>query len=286
MNAYKFDEYLHRRLNKSKKGKDFSFLKTKFSNIRFFDSGGDKPILLTAPDGPCFIEHFHDYIERAKDSWRVVILDMPGFGESYPINGYDHSFDAATYTLKCLVDHLSLKDITLSLSCGNGFYGIYFSKKYPELFKKLVLLQTPGFDGMGPWLQSSVPSPVKIPFIGQFVVFSQRLKIPKTWFKVALPKNSPHFMTWSELSTKRIEQSCCNCLASVVQGFAAMKEEDLMGCEVPTLMIWGKKDYSHRYTDEHSLRDVIPNAEIVVWEDCGHFPELEQTERFLEALES
>jgi pimeloyl-ACP methyl ester carboxylesterase len=172
------------------------------------------------------------------------------------------------------------------LSCGNGFYGIFFAKKYPKLLKKLVLLQTPGFEGMRPWLKASVPIPVKIPFIGQLVVYFQRLKIPKIWFKVALPKNSPHLLTWSELSRKRIEQSCCNCLASVVQGLAAMNEDALRGCEVPTVMIWGRKDYSHRYTDEQSLRHVIPNAEILVWEDCGHFPELEKTDRFLGVIES
>ena len=284
MNAYKLDEYLYR--NRAPQEPDkYSFLETDSANIRFFYSGGDnKPILLTAPDGPCFLEHFEEYIDKAKKHWRVVILDMPGFGESFPINGYDHSFSGAADTLKRLVDHLALKDITLSLSCGNGFYGIYFAKKYPELIKKLVLLQTPGLKGMEPWLRASVPRPVKIPFIGQLLVYVQRLKILKIWFKVALPKDSPHLKAWSDLSVKRIEQSCCNCLASVVQGYTAMKEDDLMGCEVPTLMIWGKKDYSHRFTNEFTLKDVIPDAEIVVWEDCGHFPELEQTDRYLSAI--
>jgi len=57
-----------------------------------------------------------------------------------------------------------------------------------------------------------------------------------------------------------------------VQGLSAMKEADLIGCKVPTLMVWGGKDYSHRWTDKETLRD------------CGHFPELEQTDRYLELL--
>jgi pimeloyl-ACP methyl ester carboxylesterase len=43
-------------------------------------------------------------------------------------------------------------------------------------------------------------------------------------------------------------------------------------------MVWGGKDYSHRWTDKESLRDLIPHAEILVWDDCGHFPDLEQTD--------
>lgn len=286
MNAFKFDQYLHRKLS-PQKHHHFSFLQTESANIRFIDTGDEsKPTLLTAPDGPCFLEHFQEYIEKAKKHWRVVVLDMPGFGESYPQNSYDHSFERAASTLKTLIDHLSLNNITLSLSCGNGFYGIYFAKKYPQLIKKLILLQTPGFEGMRPWLRASVPKPVKIPYVGQLLVYLQRLKIPKMWFKVALPKHSNHLLGFSELSKHRIEQGCCNCLASVVQGLSAMKEEDLLGCEVPTLMIWGKKDYSHRFTDESSLRDLIPNAEILVWNDCGHFPELEYTDRYLEIIKT
>jgi pimeloyl-ACP methyl ester carboxylesterase len=115
-------------------------------------------------------------------------------------------------------------------------------------------------------------------------VYVQRAKIPGVWFKVALPRHSPHLEKWTALSVNRIGMGCCNCLASVVQGLSAMKEADLMGCKVPTLMVWGGKDYSHRSTNKETLRDLIPHAEILTWEDCGHFPELEQTDRYLEAL--
>ena len=282
-NQFKLDELLNRNLIPYSLEK-FNFLATTYAKIRYYDTGGDKPVLLTAPDGPCFLEHFEEYIQKAKINWRVVILDMPGFGESYPRNAYNHSFESATIVLKELADHLSLKDITLSLSCGNGFYGIYFAKRYPSLIKKLVLLQTPGFEGMRPWFKASVPLPIKIPFIGQLLVHSQRLKIPQIWFKAALPKNSAHLKPWSDLSVSRIKKSCCNCLASVVQGLTNMSEAPLKGVTVPVVMIWGKKDFSHRYTNQETLLDIIPHAQIIVWYDCGHFPELEQTERYLEVI--
>ncbi len=282
-NQYEFDEYLHSGLVRSQK-RECSFLETPYGEIRYRDTGGSKPVLLTAPDGPCFIEHFEQFIEKSRKDFRVVVLDMPGFGESHPKNGYDHSFEKAVAVIKTLVDHLQIKEMILSLSCANGFYGIYFAKKHPELVKRLVLLQTPGFEGMRPWLRASVPAPVKVPFLGQLLVYVQRAKIPRVWFRVALPKHSPHVEKWAALSVNRIGLSCCNCLASVVQGLSAMNEADLLGCKVPTLMVWGGKDYSHRFTDRESLRDLIPHAELLVWDDCGHFPELEQTDRYLELL--
>lgn len=147
-----------------------------------------------------------------------------------------------------------------------------------------MLIQTPGFEGMRPWLKASVPAPIKIPLLGQYLVYTKRFKIPKIWFKVALPKNSAHLKPWSNLSVSRIKENCCNCLASVVQGLAQMNEQMLKGVQTPVLMIWGKKDYSHRFTDEQTLKNIIPHTQIVVWDDCGHFPELEQTECYLKAI--
>ena len=63
-----------------------------------------------------------------------------------------------------------------------------------------------------------------------------------------------------------------------------MNQSSLKGCTVPVTMIWGKKDYSHRFTDQQTLKEIIPHAQIIVWDDCGHFPELEFTDRYLDAI--
>jgi pimeloyl-ACP methyl ester carboxylesterase len=283
MNPFQFDEFLWRHL-KRKSGSGFSFVQTRYSKIRYYDSGGARPVLLLAPDGPCFLEHFSDFISKAEKEWRVVILDLPGFGESIPENGYDHSFESATFILKELIDHLGMSEITLSLSCANGFYGIYLAKKFPALLKRLVLTQTPSFNGMKPWLKASVPNSVKVPFLGQLLVYLKRETIPKIWFKVSLPKGSAQRDRWAGLSVKRIEENCCNCLASVVQGLGKMDQSQLLGCSVSTIMIWGRKDYSHRFTNEQSLKEILPQATITVWDDCGHFPELEHTDRYLDLI--
>ncbi len=39
-----------------------------------------------------------------------------------------------------------------------------------------------------------------------------------------------------------------------------------------------------RWIRKETLRDRIPHADIQTWEDFGHFPELEQTDRYLELL--
>jgi len=42
----------------------------------------------------------------------------------------------------------------------------------------------------------------------------------------------------------------------------------------------GARDHSHKYTDPLLLYELIPEAEIVRFDDCGHLPDVEQPERF------
>ncbi len=54
--------------------------------------------------------------------------------------------------------------------------------------------------------------------------------------------------------------------------------------KTPCTIIWGTQDHSHRGTDPDSLRECIPHAEMLRFEDCGHFPDIEQPERYAAIL--
>ncbi len=54
--------------------------------------------------------------------------------------------------------------------------------------------------------------------------------------------------------------------------------------EVPATIVWGTKDYTHRKTDKNSILEHLPNCEIIEFENCGHFPELEDTNRYVGLL--
>jgi len=53
---------------------------------------------------------------------------------------------------------------------------------------------------------------------------------------------------------------------------------------VPSTQIWGKKDYSHRRTDARSILKHLPNCELIEFEHCGHFPELEAADKYVQIL--
>jgi len=279
---FDFDCVLQRSRGGWRDTEGFSSVSTDFGRVRVFDSGGDKPVLLMVPDGPCFIEHFSELIRLARPSWRVVVFDMPGFGRSFPERGYRHSFEQASAVIGRVYEELDIATATLAFSCANGFYGLHFSRLNPGRVRRLILIQTPGVDAMEPWKKRAIPWPVRTPYLGQLLVYLKRREIPRVWFKIALPRGSSALADYARASCAEIEAGACNCLASVVQGLSLMQGADLRGVGVPVHLIWGARDHSHKSTDPRSILEIAPNATLEIWDDVGHFANLEQPLRFLQ----
>jgi pimeloyl-ACP methyl ester carboxylesterase len=55
--------------------------------------------------------------------------------------------------------------------------------------------------------------------------------------------------------------------------------------DVPTLLVWGANDRLSPPAYAQAYQRLIPRAELVVIEDCGHMPHVEEPEGFVAALE-
>lgn len=78
-----------------------------------------------------------------------------------------------------------------------------------------------------------------------------------------------------------LENGSCFCLSSLVQGLTKEVNTSLQVLTVPATIIWGSKDFTHKNTDVNSIKEHLSNCEIIEFEDCGHFPELEATSKYV-----
>ncbi len=268
--------------------KDIYLIDTDAGKVRVRDTGGHKPVLLMVPDGPCVIEHFNTLISETRDNFRVVCFDMIGFGFSYPKLSYDFSINKSVCNIIHIMDALGIDRATLSFTCINGHIAIAVAKKYPERVVRLVLGQTPSIDVMQyQWVNYNIPNIFKVPYLGQLINVATSKKITSIWYeKMSLPKESPHKEGFTACALKTLDTGGCNCLASLVQGMMRADGSELNNIEVPATMVWGNQDRSHRHTDFASIREHLPMCEIVEFDNCGHYPNLEQPKVFSELLKS
>ncbi len=111
---------------------NFSLISTDFGKIRVFDTKGNKPVIISVPDGPNVIEHHENLISKLSKDFRIVCFEFNGLGMSYPNSKYDYSFDKASRLIINLMDILKIKRATLCFSCSNGFYAIKTAELFPE----------------------------------------------------------------------------------------------------------------------------------------------------------
>jgi pimeloyl-ACP methyl ester carboxylesterase len=253
----------------------YALVDTRRSRLRVLDTGGDKPALLLAPDGPCVVEHYAPLIESLREQFRVVCADLPGFGFSRPRGDYAHTLRDGADVLLALLDALRIERATLALSCVNGFYAIAAAKLAPQRVTRLVLAQTPDFAAMRAWTAAMVPAPIAVPVVGQLLNRVTCRKIAHGWLRVAVADRTRRG-AMQQVADHALCSGGCYCFAGVVQGMMRTRADEplLHDVRVPATLVWGRLDRSHKATDPQSIRRHLPQARVVEV-DTGHFPDLE-----------
>jgi len=261
------------------------FIDTASGKVRVLDSGTSAgSCVVMVPDGPNLIEH-HAEVSRllTHKGYRVVCFDMPGFGFSRPSASHMHSLDQGAEVIRTVLDALSIERATLAFSCANGFYALKLAQASPERIASLFLSQTPSLPAMHAWTRRTVPWLLRVPVMGQLVGWLFRAKMTSAWYRISLPKGNDG-KALRPLAASALAAGGCFCLAGVVQGLTRESAASLQGVSAPCTVVWGSADRSHRLTSALSMRECVPHAQVVLFEDCGHFPDLEQPQRYVRLL--
>jgi len=256
---------------------------TKYGQIRIQDTGGRKPVIINTPDGPNVIEHHQQLIASLSKNFRVVCFEFPGVGFSYPSKLYRYSFDQCAELILDLMTLLKIDTASLAFSCSNGYYAIKVAERAPDRFNHAFLAQTASLPAMMAWGESTIPKILKIPVVGQIACSLAEKKLAHTWYKYALPKNCDAH-DYREKALMALGTGGCFCLSSLVQSIARDRNHPLNNTGVSTTLVWGNNDYSHRMTDSKSLLKHVPQCEIVTFDGCGHFPDLERTHDYVRLI--
>lgn len=251
--------------------------------VRVVDTALGARCVVIVPDGPNVIEHYTSLIERLSPSVRVVCFDMPGFGFSWPRSDYGHSLDEGARVVLGVLDALQVERATLAFSCANGLYALRAARLFPERVASLFLSQTPGLTAMQDWAARVIPVPLRVPVLGQAAAWWTRRHLAERWYAMALPRGTDR-ETFRAPARAALRAGGCFSLAGVVQGLSAESQEKLEGIRIACTVLWGERDSTHVDSAASSLRTCVADAQILRCEGIGHFPDLEQPERFSELL--
>lgn len=250
--------------------------------VRLRDTGGAGPVLVLAVDPPNILEQYGPLLVALKPRLRVVAFEPVGFGHSKPARPARLDPDAQAEAVIALLDKLALRDVALALPCVGFFVALRVAQRRPDLVARLVALQAPAWDDALRWIQRVDRRGVlRAPLVGPAVGYVRAPEIARKWYEAALPTRESG-AAFGRLAVESFDHGARFPLS---QAFRALERAaPPPATDLPTLAVWGARDRTHARSDPAGLRAHAPRAEVHVFEDAGHFPELEQPRRFADLV--
>lgn len=261
-----------------------SYLELPQGTVRVKVAGKGPRTIVFTPDPPNVIEHYDVLYRALENDLRVICYEMPGFGHSVPRRGYRFTIEENARVVGDLLEKLEVGPCVLALSCVAGLAGVLAARTHPERVSHVVSIQTPSLAEELGWADRvDRRRIVRTPVLGQLALALGKRSISRSWYRAALgsPVAVPAYLA---VALRAFDEGARFSLASGLQALERADAGALGAITQPSLCIWGTRDRTHRRTDRRSTLSYLPGARFVEMDDAGHFPELEQPDRFRDEL--
>lgn len=231
--------------------------------------------------------HWVRFAKSLTPTFRVVIVDLPGFGESSKIESESYSIGNQVKRLDRIVNALGLNRFHLAGNSMGGSIAGKYTVDFPDKVLSLGLFDTGGIStcpekseygkllekGENPLL---IENPEDFDALLNFT-FVEPPPIPRP-IKVYLTEQAILSKDFNEKILKDFEEDPYSL------------EPDLAKIEVKTLILWGDMDRLIHVSCTEVLEQALTNHKTVIMKDCGHCPMIERPEEaanhYLEFLKS
>ena len=223
---------------------------------------------------------------------RVLAPDLFGHGASDKLMG-DYSLAGHAATLRDLLDRLEIERVTLVGHSFGGGIAMQFCYLFPERVERLVLVSSGGLGrSVSPLLRAATlpGAGVVLPLIASDWVRGRveaagRILTTRGW-----QLSSDTTEIWRGFTSLADADSRRAFLATtrgvIDPGGQTVTAHDHLprAIEVPTLVVWGTRDRMIPAWHATTAHQVIADSRVVLFEGAGHFPHLDQPERFAQLL--
>lgn len=232
-------------------------------------------------------------VPALQDHFYCVAVDLFGFGDNEKPDNGDYRIAAQAQRIVALANELGFQKFNLLGHSMGGQIAVHVAAlDAPERVERLIIV-------------GGVTTGRLAPFVENLIVPTGRLgeRFPALYDQIGGWSEkyrwyanfvfSPWFynMNFAPFESWKIDRSMAtqrSLLISANRAYDSLRATDLTNdlgrVKARTLVISGKQDGTVPVKQAHLLKERIANAQLVLYDECGHFPMFEKTDAYLETL--
>ena len=251
-------------------------IETEFGDVSYLEGGQGTPIVFLHG---VFArkEHWINMVRHMEQGNRVILLDLPGFGENnmLPISSY--KYGAQVDHVKSVLNGLQLATFHIVGSSMGAQIATEIARDWPDRVISLALIGSP----------TGVDTPQKTPFqqqrlanqanlvvtdrasydVRNALLFPQKPYVPwaveYVWFQSEISRAAHNQQVWDVIQNSNV---------APIQNIAPQLNQ-------PVLVLWCDTDQIYHSSGLAVLLDQFPNASGHLMQNCGHVPMLDQSKQ-------
>ena len=238
------------------------------AGVRYWRGGRGTPVVFVHGFGTEAAVNWYQQMIACAASFDVVAPDLPGFGASDRI-ATTNCIALQVRSLAVLLDRLRLDRIALVGHSMGGWISLAFAAAYPERIEKLVVVDAAGlrFDPDLSLERALLPQTIDDVRLLIRANFQRTVRLPTFVLRDLLRTAQRDVEPRTEL------------LQRLVYGDEHL-DDRLHAITAPTLVVWGRGDTLTPPSLGERIVAAIPRAQLEIFEDCAHSPNVEQPDRF------
>ena len=252
------------------------FLQLGENNLHFVDEGLGQPILMLHGN-PTWSFYYRNLIQTFSEKYRTIVPDHMGCGLSDKPQDYEYSLETHIQNAYQLIKFLDLKKIILIVHDWGGAIGFGLVTRYPELFEKIVILNTAAYPSehipqrinllrqgkFGEWLtrklnlfawpatfmttQKKLPQMIKQGYLLPYDSWNNRIAVARFVQDIPMEKDHRTYELLSDIEAK------------------------LKDLPQPKIILWGGKDFCFNKHFFEKWVEIYPEASAHWYANAGHY---------------
>ncbi len=214
------------------------------------------------------------WTERLRSEFRVIRLDLPGFGLTGPHPSGDYSPEATADFLERFIDAAGVERFALVGSSLGGYYAWRFALRHPDRVTALILIDAVGYPVDEANSSAVAMQMARMPVLSELIRFAPVRGVVRSSLLDAYGDDEKVtdalVNRYTELLLRPGNRAALGDRARANRRLSDWQR--LPQLRTPTLVMWGGQDTWIRLSHAERFAGDIPGAQLVIYPRLGHLP--------------